>query len=138
MKVCIFGGSAAREGDKEYEDAYELGKLLAEKGHIIVNGAHDGTMEASAKGAREKGGKVIGVTCKQIEKLKPVNKHISEAIVADDLFDRIKAYYDNIDLFIALAGGTGTLSEMIFTCDMMGLGLLPKKPILVYELNGLG
>ena len=131
MKVVIFGGSSVNE--ENYSIAYELGKYLAEKGHVIVNGAHDGTMEASAKGAREKGGKVIGITCKQIENIKPMNDHISESIITDDLFDRLKAYYPGTDLFIALPGGTGTLTEMMLTGDLMGLNMLDKKPILAFD-----
>jgi uncharacterized protein (TIGR00725 family) len=63
MKVSVFGGSQPREGDAAYAEAMELGRLLAERGHIVLTGGYIGTMEAVSRGARQAGGHVIGVTC---------------------------------------------------------------------------
>lgn len=39
--------------------------MLAERGHIVLNGGYIGTMEAVSRGAAEAGGHVIGVTCEE-------------------------------------------------------------------------
>ena len=44
-----------------YKTAYEVGAIIAREGHIIVNGGQSGVMEASAQGAAEANGLVIGV-----------------------------------------------------------------------------
>lgn len=61
--VSVFGTGRAKTGDKNYKEAQELGRLLAGAGFAIANGGYGGTMEASAKGAKEAGGEVVGVTC---------------------------------------------------------------------------
>jgi uncharacterized protein (TIGR00725 family) len=63
MKISVFGGSQPEEGSLAYQEAYQLGKLLAEAGHIVLTGGYIGTMEAVSRGASEADGHVIGVTC---------------------------------------------------------------------------
>ena len=43
-----------------YKDAYEVGRLLAERGAVVVCGGLGGVMEAACKGASEAGGVSIG------------------------------------------------------------------------------
>ena len=113
MKAVIYGSSSVKEGDKEYNDAYEAGKALAEKGYSVVSGGYCGVMESVSKGAKDAGGKAIGVTCRKIEETlgrKP-NEHVSELIETEDLFERMKAYYiDGVKFIVVFPGGTGTLS----------------------------
>lgn len=66
--VTIFGTSKVKDGDKVFNLAYELGKLCAEAGFTIANGGYGGTMLAAAKGAKQAGGKTIGITCKAFGK----------------------------------------------------------------------
>ena len=63
--VSVFGSGAENcgEGDQGYQDALDVGRVLGEAGYAVVNGGYGGTMEASARGASEGGGAVIGVTC---------------------------------------------------------------------------
>ena len=61
--ICIFGSYEPRAGEALYELAYDIGRGLAEAGYNVCNGGYNGTMEASAKGARDGGGSTIGVTC---------------------------------------------------------------------------
>jgi len=51
MKISVFGGSQPREGDRAYAEAQELGRLLAERGHIVLTGGYIGAMEAVSRGA---------------------------------------------------------------------------------------
>ena len=60
MIIRVFGGSFGAS-EEDIQLAYELGKRIGLKGHTLKNGGYNGTMEASAKGCREQGGKVIGV-----------------------------------------------------------------------------
>ena len=40
---------------------YEVGKLVAKRGHILITGGLEGVMEHSSRGARELGGIVVGI-----------------------------------------------------------------------------
>ena len=67
MNITVFGGAQPKEGTPAYEEARELGALLAQRGHAVLTGGYMGTMEAVSRGASEAGGHVIGVTCIDIE-----------------------------------------------------------------------
>src|SRR5258708_16993147 len=73
MKVSVFGGSQPKNGSAAYAEAQELGKLLAERGHVVLTGGYIGTMEAVSRGAAEAGGHVIGVTCEDIERWRAID-----------------------------------------------------------------
>ena len=62
MNVTVFGGAQPKEGTPAYEEARELGSLLAQRKHAVLTGGYMGTMEAVSRGASEAGGHVIGVT----------------------------------------------------------------------------
>jgi len=38
MNITIFGGSQPKEGSSAYSEAQELGRLLAQRGHIVLTG----------------------------------------------------------------------------------------------------
>src|SRR5918997_1137611 len=57
--VSVVGsGTAAGE---LYEEAREVGGLVAERGGVVVCGGLSGVMEAAARGATEAGGTAIGI-----------------------------------------------------------------------------
>ena len=72
MRISVFGGSQPREGSTAYAEAQQLGRLLAERGHVVLTGGYIGVMEAVSRGAREAGGHVIGVTSEDIEAWRPI------------------------------------------------------------------
>ncbi len=88
MKVSVFGSSQPKEGSMAYAEAQELGKLLAQRGHIVLTGGYMGTMEAVSRGAAEAGGHVIGVTCEDIERLAPAwCECVGQGRMAQENFD---------------------------------------------------
>ena len=47
--ISIFGSSRTKPGDKYYELAVEIGKLITEKGFGVITGGGPGIMEAGNK-----------------------------------------------------------------------------------------
>ena len=86
-RVTFFGHSEAEPEGKEFQAAKKSAFLLAQKGSTIVNGAGPGIMKASTLGAKEAGGKSIGVGFKAEgmtffegwDKSNPVDEEIVEA-----------------------------------------------------------
>lgn len=133
MRVSVFGSAHPIAGDADYEQAYQLGKLLAQAGHVVLNGGYVGTMEAVSKGCTEAGGHVIGVTCDDIEKWrndKP-NPWVSEVLHNSDLIGRISGLIKNCDAAIALPGGVGTLAEISLTWNMIILESIPVPYLIL-------
>lgn len=116
--AALFGGSGNNTKSKEYLETVEIGSFLAKQGYIIKNGGYGGMMEAVSKGATELGGKAIGVTCKQVGSLEG-NTYLSETIVTDKLYDRLKILIEDTSVFIVQRGGIGTLSEVFLALDII-------------------
>ncbi len=132
-RVTVFGGSQPKPGDPIYQDGYRLGKLLAELGLTVLNGGYIGTMEAVSRGAAEAGGKVIGVTCDEIEKWRPVkaNPWVTEEWHFRTLQERLLALIENSDACIALPGGVGTLVEISLTWNLLLTHILDPRPLIL-------
>jgi uncharacterized protein (TIGR00725 family) len=129
--VTIFGTGRAKDGDPNFQLAYEMGKLLAEAGFVIANGGYGGTMLAGAKGAAEAGGKVIGVTCSAFKNSR-ANEYVSREIVTGSLDERLDTLIKLGQAYIVLPGGTGTLLELAKVWELKNKGFLKTdKPIIL-------
>ena len=124
--ISVFGSSRPTEATPQYTIAYEVGAALARAGYIVCNGGYGGTMEASAKGAKEAGGEVIGVTCSAFKRGK-VNAFISREFVTNSLNERLDKLIELGLAYVVLPGGTGTLLELALVWELKNKGFLHKK-----------
>jgi uncharacterized protein (TIGR00730 family) len=133
MNISVFGGSRPKEGDAAYAEAMELGRLLAQRGHTILTGGYIGTMEATSRGACEAGGHVIGVTCEDIEKWRPIgaNPWVREERRKKTLMERLHTLIHESDAAIALPGGAGTLTEISLMWNLMIVESLHRRPLIL-------
>jgi len=133
MNISVFGGSQPQPNSPAYEEARLLGELLAQRGHTVLIGGYIGTMEAVSRGASEAGGHVIGVTCEDIEKWRPVgpNRWVIEECRKKTLFERLQALVEESDAALALPGGPGTLTEIALTWNLMIIGSLHRRPLIL-------
>jgi len=128
--VAVFGGSRVEKHTPEYEEAFQTGKLLAQAGFVVLNGGYAGTMEASARGAKDNGGHAIGVLSGEFSWLAP-NRFLGEMSVQPDLFDRIREMQTRSDAFIVLKGSMGTLAELALVWNLSKLDEKHRKPIIL-------
>jgi uncharacterized protein (TIGR00730 family) len=128
--VAVFGGSRAAPGSPEYLEAYAIGRLLARAGFTVMNGGYGGTMEASARGAKENGGRTLGVISGEFNELKP-NAYLDDTVLREDLFLRIREMYSRADAFIVLKGSMGTLAELALVWNLTKLEVGRRKPIVL-------
>ncbi len=128
--VTVFGSSQARAGDKEYEQAERLGRLLAEAGMVVCNGGYTGSMEASAKGAHHAGGQAIGVTSDVFPARTP-NPYLTDERCRPTLLTRIEELVQAADAYIVLPGGIGTLAELLIVWNLLVIENLPSRPVIL-------
>jgi uncharacterized protein (TIGR00730 family) len=133
MRITTFGGSQTKEGAAAYAEAIELGRRLAERGHIVLTGGYIGAMEAVSRGAREAGGHVIGVTCEDIEIWRPIkaNAWVMEEIRKKTMLERLHALIHESDAALALPGGPGTLAEISVMWNLMIVESLHRRPLIL-------
>jgi uncharacterized protein (TIGR00730 family) len=133
MNITVFGGAQPKEDSAAYEEARELGSMLAERGHVVLTGGYMGTMEAVSRGASEAGGHVIGVTCIDIEEWRGTapNQWVKEERRKKSLVERLQALIEGCDAAIALPGGAGTLAEISLMWNLMIVESLPPRPLIL-------
>jgi predicted Rossmann-fold nucleotide-binding protein len=134
--VTFFGHSEAKPEGEEFQAAKKSAFLLARKGITIVNGAGPGIMKASTLGAKEAGGKSIGVGftgegMTNFEGRDPDNP-VDEEITAEDYWQRTKKLLELGDVYVIFNGGTGTVSEFGMAWGLARLFFGKHKPMLLY------
>lgn len=127
--VTIFGGSKCGEDSPEYQDALDLGRNLAEAGFTICTGGYLGIMEAASRGAREKGGRVLGIVMNQF-KSEP-NRFLTDKVATDHFYDRLQNLITRSVGFVALRGGMGTVTEISLVWNKLQTGVLAARPLVL-------
>jgi uncharacterized protein (TIGR00730 family) len=126
--ITVFGSSRPVEGDQFYEEARALGSELGANGFTVCNGGYGGTMEASARGAKESGGKTIGVVSSFFSS--HPNRWIDKKIEVNSLTDRLMELISLADGYVVLKGGTGTLLELASVWEFMNKSVIEQKPVV--------
>jgi hypothetical protein len=127
--IAVFGASWPRPEDAAWQIAYDVGQKLAASGYSIVNGGYAGTMEASARGAKKGGGRVIGVTCSVWSS--PPNSYLDEVVQTESLDERLKNLVDlGTAGHVVLPGATGTLLEMAWVWEHQAKKFMPPRPLV--------
>ncbi len=125
MQISVIGAGRC---DKELEEiAEKVGELLAEKGFVIINGGKDGVMKAVSKGARRKGGIVVGI----LPDLSDGNEFLSIRIKTNMGHARNAIIAQTGDVIISLGGGYGTISEIALALKNGKKVISIKPPIIL-------
>lgn len=127
--VTIFGGSRCDEGSPEYEQAREVGARLAAAGFTICTGGYLGVMEAASRGAREKGGRVLGIVMNQF-KAEP-NRFLTDKVASQHFYERLQNLIVRSVGFIALRGGMGTITEISLVWNKLMTGVIDPRPMVL-------
>lgn len=108
MRVSVIGGSTVDDGT--YEEARELGRILAERGHTVVCGGYGGVMEGVCRGAKEEGGTTVGVLSG--DDPDAANDYVDVPVATNMGEARNALVVLNGERVVAVDGAYGTLSEI--------------------------
>jgi uncharacterized protein (TIGR00730 family) len=134
--VCVFCAASNNVDICYYEEAFRLGKLIAESGReIIYGGGSVGLMGRLADGAISKNGKVVGVIPEFLDNLELGHKRISKMHVVESMHSRKNKMLKESDCIIALPGGCGTFEELLEAITWKRLGLIISPVIIVNIKN---
>lgn len=136
--IGVMGGSKVSK--KDFDMARKLGSLIAQKGWVLLNGGRNtGVMAASAMGAKEKGGTVIGVL--PDKNAKKASPDLDYVIVTGIGYARNVINVLSSDVVIACPGSVGTISEVMYALNykkkVILLGLDPGPEVDGYYKKGL-
>jgi uncharacterized protein (TIGR00725 family) len=108
LYVAVVGAGVA--GPQVVRDAEEVGRLIAERGAVLVCGGLTGVMEAACRGAKSAGGTTVGIL--PGSRRSDANEWVDIAIATDLGEMRNALVVRAVDVVIAMAGEFGTLSEV--------------------------
>ncbi len=135
-KICVSGAAETGHCSKgTLEKAEEIGAEIARRGHILVTGATIGVPYFAAKGAKEAGGIVIGLSpaSSKMAHVKtyhlPLDYHDIIIYTGFDYSGRNLLLTRAADAVITICGRTGTLNEFTIAFE-------DHKPIGILEGTG--
>ena len=112
--IAVIGGR--KTGKLLLNEAEKAGRLLAERGAILVSGGLNGVMEAASKGAKAAGGLTVGILPQ--DHTKEANKYIDVPVATGLGIGRNIIIARTADALIAVGGEYGTLSEIAFALQL--------------------
>jgi hypothetical protein len=127
--VTIFGGSKCGEASEEYEQARRLGQLLAGAGFTICTGGYLGVMEGASRGARERGGRVLGIVMNEF-KSEP-NRYLTDKVASAHFYERLQNLITRSVGFIAVRGGAGTVTEFSLVWNKLQTKVIGPRPLVL-------
>lgn len=136
QNVAIFGYADAQENDPLFREVLKVSKELAEAGYVIVDGGGPGVMRAATLGAKEGGGRVIGVTLydeeiPNFEGRDPKNLFDKE-VKTNNYVERTLALMREGQIYVVFNGGTGTISEFGMAWGLAKFYFGHHKPLILY------
>jgi uncharacterized protein (TIGR00725 family) len=130
--ISVFGSSQVSAGMPAYEEGVLAGALLAREGLTVCTGGYGGVMEAVSRGAKEAGGRVLGVTSRTFSHRTP-NPWLDEEIGTDTLIERVRTLVETGDGYLTLQGGIGTLTELSMVWSLLQTRSLPPRPFVLLQ-----
>jgi hypothetical protein len=136
-RVCMFGSARIKPDDDTYKLTFEIAKDLGELGIDVLTGGGPGLMEAANKGVlagKERSGsrsKSFGLTIELNAFEEDGNEHL-------DIKHHHRRFSSRLDDFMRLShavivvpGGIGTLLELYFSWQLLQVGHLQSRPIIL-------
>lgn len=125
--ILVIGYGGDHCTDYAYKISYEVGEEVALNGAILVTGGLGGVMEAASKGAKDRGGIVVGIIPQEEKEYANPYCDIVIPTGLGYIRDFITAY--SADAVIVVGGGVGTSIEA-------SVAYLKTKPIIAIEGSG--
>lgn len=130
--VSIFGSARTSADNKYYKQGVEIAKELAKEGFGIISGGGPGIMEAANKGAKEAGGKSVGLNIELPFEQQP-NEYVDrdKSINFEYFFVRKTMFVKYSQAFIMMPGGWGTLDEFFEVATLIQTGKINESPMIL-------
>ncbi len=130
--VSIFGSARLPPENHYYKMATEIAEKITDIGFGVITGGGPGIMEAGNKGARNRGGKSIGLNIEL-----PFEQHFNPYIDKgfnmdfDYFFVRKVMFVKYSQGFVVMPGGFGTLDELTEAITLIQTNKIGKFPIVL-------
>lgn len=129
--VSIFGSARSQPGEETYEKTVVIARKLAENGFNIITGGGPGIMEAGNKGAREGGGKSIGLNI-HLPFEQEANAYADVRLSFKYFFVRKVMFVKYAQAYVGMPGGFGTLDEIFEAITLIQTKRIKPFPVILF------
>lgn len=136
MNICIYGASSDLIEKIYLDESFSLGEKMAKRGHSLVfGGGAQGVMGACARGTKQGGGKVIGVSPSFFNVDGVLYDKCDELVYTETMRERKAIMEERADAFVIAPGGIGTYEEFY---EILTLKQLARhnKAIVIFNIDG--
>ena len=129
--VCVYCASSNAADPAFLAQAEAFGAILAREGvRLVYGGGGIGLMGATARGAYQAGGKVLGIMPAFLTNREMLFDEV-ETIIVQSMHERKQIMFDEADAFAILPGGIGTLEEIVELMSWRRLDLHTKPMVFL-------
>ena len=128
--VSCFGSARVGEDDPRYGLARTTGRGLANAGFTVITGGGPGLMEAANRGAKEAGGRSIGLNIELPFEQGP-NHYQDIALTFHYFFTRKLMFVRYATAFVVFPGGFGTIDELFEALVLIQTGKIRDFPVVL-------
>jgi uncharacterized protein (TIGR00730 family) len=135
--VTIFGSARIKEGHPWYEKTREVAGEISRLGFTVMTGGGPGIMEAANRGAREAGGRSVGINI-ILPFEQTVNPYLDASVNMRYFFTRKTLMIKYSYAFVVMPGGLGTMDEMFEALTLIQTGKLHFFPVILIGVEYWG
>ena len=128
--VTVFGSARSKPSDKYYKLAEKIAAKLVKAKYAVITGAGSGIMEAANKGAKEAGGKSVGLNIDIPVAQKP-NKYVTQLLDFRYFFCRKVMFVKYAKAFVVVPGGYGTMDEFFESITLIQTLRIRPFPVIL-------
>jgi uncharacterized protein (TIGR00730 family) len=129
--VSIFGSSKLSPGNRYYDEALTLARLLADDGFAIITGGGPGVMEGANKGAKKGKAHSVGLNIALPTEQVP-NRYQDICLTFRYFFIRKLMFIKYAIAYIIFPGGFGTMDELFEALTLVQTKRIESFPIILY------
>jgi len=129
--VTIFGSARLSKGNRYYNDAVTLAKMLADDGFAIITGGGPGIMEGANKGAKKGKAHSVGLNI-EIPMEQVPNKYQDVTLSFRYFFIRKLMFIKYAMAYIIFPGGFGTMDELFEALTLVQTNRIKSFPVILY------
>lgn len=136
MNITVYCGASIGHNIAHQQATIALGKWIATQQHtLIYGGGNAGLMGLLANTVLENGGTVIGVMPTFLQERELAHTGLTKMITVHSMPERKSKMIELGDVYIALAGGPGTLEEITEVISWARIGK-NNNPCILFNSDG--